>query len=145
MVLAGELHDEVLPPLFKVHLMGQVLKQDLSSGRLLDLDEDLPQLIEATEAAQSAIRDLLGDLRRSPLGAGGLVPTLRLLADQLEGMGSPRILLDVSPVDASEHSQLLTYQVAREALSNAAKHSQGLSHPAPTLGGRRTRSNDDSG
>ena len=124
MVLAGELHDEVLPPLFKVHLMGQVLKQDLSSGRLLDLDEDLPQLLEATEAAQSAIRDLLGDLRRSPLGANGLVPTLRLLADQLEGMGSPRILLDVSTVDASERSQLLTYQVAREALSNAAKHSR---------------------
>ena len=33
-VLAGELHDEVLPPLFKVHLMGQVLRQDLDSGRL---------------------------------------------------------------------------------------------------------------
>ena len=26
--VAGELHDEVLPPLFKVHLMGQVLRQD---------------------------------------------------------------------------------------------------------------------
>ena len=52
------------------------------------------------------------------------MPTLRLLADQLEAMGSPRILFDVSGVDASEHSQLLAYQVAREALNNAAKHSR---------------------
>ena len=71
LAVAGELHDEVLPPLFKVHLMGQVLRQDLISGRLLDLDDDLPELLAATEAAQAAIRELVGDLRRSPLGAGG--------------------------------------------------------------------------
>ena len=59
MVVAGELHDEVLPPLFKVHLMGQVLKQDLSSGRLLDLDQDLPELLSATQVAQGAIREVL--------------------------------------------------------------------------------------
>ncbi|MGZ5307152.1 MAG: histidine kinase, partial [Actinomycetota bacterium] len=75
MAVAGELHDEVLPPLFKVHLMGQVLKQDLSSGRLLELDEDLPELLSATEAAQNAIRDLVRDLRRSQLGPGGLLET----------------------------------------------------------------------
>jgi hypothetical protein len=40
--VAGDLHDDVLPALFKVHLMGEVLKQDLASGRLLDLDDDLP-------------------------------------------------------------------------------------------------------
>jgi signal transduction histidine kinase len=123
LLLAGEIHDEVLPPLFKVHLMGQVLKQDLSSGRLLDLDEDLPQLLEATEVAQSAIRDLLGDLRRSPLGAGGLLPTVRLLADRLESVGSPRILLHLQEIEASPQSQLLAYQVVREAMNNAAKYS----------------------
>ena len=48
MVVAGELHDEVLPPLFKVHLMGQVLRQDLDSGQLLNLDCDLPELLSAT-------------------------------------------------------------------------------------------------
>ena len=45
-VLAGELHDEVLPPLFKVHLMGQVLQQDIETGRLLNLDDDLPELLQ---------------------------------------------------------------------------------------------------
>ena len=81
MVVAGELHDEVLPPLLKVHLMGQVLKQDLRAGRLLDLDDDLPgAAIRHPEVAQGAIREVLGDLRRSSLGPGGLTPTIRLLA-----------------------------------------------------------------
>jgi len=124
MTLAGELHDEILPPLFKVHLMGQVLRQDLSSGRLLDLDEDLPELLAATEVAQTTIRGLVGGLRRSPIGAAGLSSTLRMLVEQLESAGAPRILLDLEDVQGSYTSQLLTYQVAREALSNAAKHSR---------------------
>jgi signal transduction histidine kinase len=124
MVVAGELHDEVLPPLFKVHLMGQVLRQDLNSGRLFDLDEDLPQLISATEAAQAAIRGLVKDLRRSPIGAGGLNSTIRLLAQQLESAGSPPITLGLQEVGGSHLSQLLVYQVAREALNNSARHSR---------------------
>jgi signal transduction histidine kinase len=123
LVVAGELHDEVLPPLFKVHLMGQVLRQDLNSGRLLDLDDDLPELLAATEAAQSAIRDLVGDLRRSPLGAGGLVPTLRLLCDQLAGESEARISMSVEHDGGSDVVQLLLYQVAKEALNNAVRHS----------------------
>ena len=124
LVLAGELHDEVLPPLFKVHLMGQVLRQDLVAGRLLDLDDDLPELLSATEAAQEAIRDLVRDLRRSRLGPGGLTATITLLASQLESAGSARIRLDLEAVEASEISQLLVYQVAREAMSNATRHSK---------------------
>jgi len=124
MVIAGELHDEVLPPLFKVHLMGQVLKQDLNSGQLLALDDDLPQLLEATEVAQAAIRGLMRDLRRSPLGPGGLVPTLELLARQLESGGGPPIDLDLDSFPASDVSQLLCYQVAREALLNISRHAR---------------------
>ena len=124
LALAGELHDEVLPSLFKVHLMGQVLKQDLAAGRLLELDDDLPELLLATDAAQRAIRDLLGDLRRSPLGAAGLVPTVRMLVDQLAAAGSPPVDLEEEEFDSTPLAQLLAYQVIREALHNAAKHSQ---------------------
>lgn len=127
MAVAGELHDEVLPPLFKVHLMGQVLRQDLSAGRLLDLDDDVPELITATEAAQSAIRGLVRDLRQSSIGPSGLNATLELLARQLEAAGSPTILLELCDVGGSNVSQLLAYQVAREALNNAARHSRGSS------------------
>jgi signal transduction histidine kinase len=122
--LAGELHDEVLPSLFKVHLMGQVLRQDLARGRLFELDEDLPELLSATEDAQRAIRDLLGDLRRSPIGPDGLRGTVEILVDQLTSAGSPPISADVAEDCGTPLSQLLAYQVAREALHNAAKHSK---------------------
>jgi signal transduction histidine kinase len=124
LVLAGELHDEVLPPLFKVHLMGQVLRQDLDRGQLLELDEDLPELLSATEAAQSAIRDVVRDLRRSQLGPEGLVETVRLLAGQLESAGSAPITLSLGQVQASQVTQLLAYQVVREALNNASRHAK---------------------
>ena len=122
--LAGELHDEVLPSLFKVHLMGQVLRQDLARGRLLELDEDLPELLSATEDAQRAIRDLLGDLRKSPIGIGGLRETLNVLVDQLSAASPVSIRLDVDEGEATAVSELLSYQVAREALHNAVKHSK---------------------
>jgi signal transduction histidine kinase len=122
--VVGELHDEVLPSLFKVHLMGQVLRQDLAKGRLFELDEDLPELLAATEEAQRAIRDLMADATKSPIGASGLVPTLQLLVEGTNNAeGAPRVELDARAVNASPLSQLLTYQVVREALHNAVKHS----------------------
>ena len=127
MVVAGELHDEVLAPLFTVHLMGQVLRQDLTSGRLLSLDEDLPRLLEAIQRAQDAIRDLVRDLRRSSIGPGGVRPALRAHANRLESAGSPPIQIDVGEVGGSRVSQLLIYQVSREALNNAARHARARS------------------
>ena len=122
--LAGELHDEVLPALFQVHLMGQVVRQDLEQGRLLELDLDVPQLLEATTVAQSSIRGVLGNLRRSPLGRGGLLGTVRMLAKQLAETSDVRFNLELAEVDASPVSQLLSFQVAREAMTNAARYSR---------------------
>jgi signal transduction histidine kinase len=104
--------------------MGQVIRRDLDAGRLLDLDDDLPELLSATEAAQDAIRGLLHDLRRSPLGPGGLQQTVRLLADQISGRGDIRIAVKVDSVEADSLVQLLAYQIVREALHNAEKHSE---------------------
>jgi len=122
--LAGELHDEVLPPLFKVHLMGQVLKEDLDAGRLLDLDSDLPELLAATAASQAAVRHLVDHLRRSSLGPDGLVGTIRLLAEHLQSNGAPPVDLFLEDLAGSDEALLVLYQVAREALTNAAKYSK---------------------
>ncbi len=124
LVLAADIHDEVLPPLFKVHLMGEVLRRDLESGRLLDLDDDLPQLLHATTTAQDAIRKVLRNLRASSIGPEGLNSTLRLLAKSVETETDARIHLDLDDVRGSSANQLLLYQIAREVLHNAAKHSR---------------------
>jgi signal transduction histidine kinase len=123
-VLAGELHDDLLPALYKVHLMGQVLKQDLDSGRLLDLDRDLPELLGATAIAQESVRAIVGQLRRSSLGPGGLSGTIRQFANHLEASGAPRIDLLLSDVRGSESVHFVLYQAAREAMLNASLYSQ---------------------
>ena len=122
-VVAGDLHDEVLQPLYKVHLMGQVLRQDLDSGRLLDLDQDVPQLISATNAAQAAIRALMRDLRDSTMGANGLIRTLELLVRDVTSQTRARVELRADDVGGAPATQLLAYQIVREALTNAVRHS----------------------
>jgi signal transduction histidine kinase len=124
LALAAGIHDEVLPLLYQVHLMGEVLKRDLSSGRLLDLEADLPELVDAAQVANDALREFIGELRRSSLGPGGLVDTVRLLVRQLESRSSARFDSDLHDVDAEPLSELLIYQIAREALTNAAMHSR---------------------
>jgi len=120
--VAAGLHDEVLPPLYQVHLLGQVLRQDLASGHLLALEDDVPELLRATEHANDAMRIWIRNLRRSPLGPGGLNTTLRLLVRDLVSESTANIKLEVEDVGGSPLVQLLAYQVAREALRNAVRH-----------------------
>ena len=122
LTVAAGLHDDLLPPLYKVHLMGQVLRQDLAMGRLLNLEDDLPELLGATEEASNATQTFIRDLRRSSLGAGGLVGTLQLLVRDLLSSSICQIRLEAEEVGGSPLVQLLAYQVAREALRNAVQH-----------------------
>jgi signal transduction histidine kinase len=123
LTVAAGIHDEVLPPLFKVHLMGQVVRHDLAAGRLLDLEADVPDLLRAVEAADEALRDLIRDLRQSTIGPGGLLETLRLLARETEAGSTLRVRLELREVGGSPLTHLLVYQLAREAVINAQKHS----------------------
>jgi signal transduction histidine kinase len=120
--VAAGLHDEILPPLYRVHLMGQVLRQDLASGRLFNLEEDLPELLGATEEASAATQSLIRSLRSSTIGSGGLLDTLRLLVREMQSTSSSRIHLRMEEVGGSPVVQLLAYQVAREGLRNAVRH-----------------------
>lgn len=130
--VAGDLHDLILQPLYKVHLMGQVLRRDLESGRLLDLDTDLPGLLEATDVAQDAIRDMLRSLRRSSISTGGVDKAVRLLLAEVQERTGIDVTLNVDWVDGSSLSELVAYQVIREAIANVEKHS-GARQVAVTL------------
>jgi len=122
LAVAAGLHDELLPPLYKVHLMGQVLRQDLAMGRLLNLEDDLPELLGATEQASKATQGLIRDLRHSRLGPDGLGGTIHLLIRDVETAFPGQIQLEVEDVGGSPIVQLLAYQILREALRNVVRH-----------------------
>jgi signal transduction histidine kinase len=120
--VAAGLHDDVLPPIFKVHLMGQVLRQELASGQLLAMEEDLPALIQATDEAREVVREQIRSLRSSALGVHGLARTLQLLLRQLELESATTFEREIEDVKATPVVELLAYQVGREALRNAMRH-----------------------
>jgi signal transduction histidine kinase len=102
--------------------MGEVLRHDLSSGRLLDLENDLPELLKATELAASSIRQLIKELRSTSMGRGGLTSTVALLVEQVASETRIKIDSVLEDVGGSPQTQLLIYQVAREGIGNAVKH-----------------------
>ena len=120
--VAAGLHDEVLPQLYQVHLMGQVLRQDFSSGRLLDLEDDLPDMLRAVDRANEVVRGHIRGLRESPLGSRGFARTVELLARHLETLTAARFELLVEDIQGSPMVQLISYHVVREALMNAVRH-----------------------
>ena len=121
-LIAADLHDEVLQPLFKVALMSHVLKADLAAGRLLEMDDDLPELLTAAEMASGTLRELIGDLRRSGLGRGGLAPSLSNLVRRLQIETKIELVPKISIVETDSASQIALYQIAKEAITNAIQH-----------------------
>jgi signal transduction histidine kinase len=122
--IAEALHDEVLQHLYNVSLRTQVLREDLRAGRLLSLDDDLPAVIESSEQAIDELRDVIRGLRRSPVGQAGLADTISLLVDHLRDQSGMNFIAQVEPIEGEPADQLLIYQIAREALQNAVKHSK---------------------
>jgi signal transduction histidine kinase len=122
-LIAADLHDEVLQPLFKVTLMSQVIKADLARGRLLDLDQDLPELQTAASLAVSSLRDLIADLRASSLGPRGISPALTQLVEELGTQSGTSIQASIATMELDAPKQLALYQIAKEALINAMHHS----------------------
>jgi signal transduction histidine kinase len=123
--IAAALHDEVLQDLYNVTIRAQVLRQDLLSGRLLDLEDDLPAVIRASEAAVEDLREVIQGLRSANVGHAGLVETLSLFARHIEEEAGVQVVLSLdSSVRSTPERELIVYQIAREAMSNSARHSQ---------------------
>jgi signal transduction histidine kinase len=80
--------------------------------------------VVATEMAQGAVRDVVQHLRETTLAPDGLESALRLLLTELETGGLMGVKLNIGSIQGSPATQLLAFQVAREALINVAKHAK---------------------
>jgi signal transduction histidine kinase len=123
-LIAADLHDEVLQPLFKVSLLARVLETELATGRLLEMDQDVPDLLSAAELAAASLRSLISDLRRSTLGKGGLGPAVARLVDNHSRQAGTKVNADIDSVHADPSTELAIYQIAKEALGNSLAHSK---------------------
>lgn len=121
--IAEALHDEVLQDLYNVTIRAQVLRQDLLTGRLLELEDDLPAVIRASEAAVEDLREVIQGLRSATIGHAGLLETLTLFANHLGGDSNLKVVLSLDPlIRSTPERELIVYQIAREALTNCARH-----------------------
>lgn len=120
--IAGELHDEVLGTISDILLQARRAGKDSDDGA--PINAELEQLVASAERSVSALRAIIRDLQKSPLGRGGLIATLGGLVRDLQLDWGTRIHF-APKVEAplQPETQVLAYQVAREALVNALKHS----------------------
>jgi signal transduction histidine kinase len=119
--IAGELHDTVLQSLTKLWMIANVLaKRDKDSSAAA---ADIEELARLSDGAISELRRLLSEIRQSPLGRGGLVPTLDGLVRDLRLEWQKKIRMTASSdIELPGKLQIVAYQVAREGLMNALQH-----------------------
>jgi signal transduction histidine kinase len=119
--IATGLHDDVLQSLIRIGQLGSFMRKALpKEGSVADDARELELLSRDTV---ESLRHVLSDLQRSPIGRGGLVPSLRTLAQDLQLDWRTRISVRVDEdMSLSPEVQIAAYQAAREAIMNSLKH-----------------------
>jgi signal transduction histidine kinase len=143
--IAADLHDDVLQSLIRISQLGGFLVRETTpSSQAFQDAEELTQLAHKT---MEELRHVVGELQQSPLGRGGLVPTLRGLARELQLVWRTRVTIQASEdPQLTPSQQVAVYQMAKEAILNALKHAHA-SEVGVTLEGEggtaTTRVQDD--
>jgi signal transduction histidine kinase len=118
--IASDLHDEALQEVTRLWFLTKIVQRQGSAN-----PSELEELAQSAETSIESLRDVIHDLRKSPLGRGGLIPTLKLLARDLQlDWKTPVRLESPTQLDLDAQRQVLAYQVIREALLNALKHAR---------------------
>jgi len=121
--IAAGLHDDVLQSLIRISQLGYLIRREANQGSQTAVDAR--ELEHLSEETMRVLREVVGDLKRSPVGRGGLIRSLRSLVDDLRLESSAEIHLAAEPVlDLAEDRQLLAYQVAKEGVTNALAHAR---------------------
>jgi two-component system, NarL family, sensor histidine kinase UhpB len=123
--LARDLHDEVGPFLFAVHLDAASIEQAVASGRVADVSERAHAIREAVGHMQRHVRAMLHRLRQVSPVEGGLAPALgNLVAFWRARQPTIDYALDVSfDEDAiGDPTMAAIYRLVQEALNNAVRH-----------------------
>ena len=121
--IATGLHDDIMQSLIRMSQLGSFLRKELppsSAGA-----EDAAELAQMAQETGESLRRVLSDLQQSPVGRGGLVPSLKALLSDLQADWQVEIALSGDDTQGlSPGAQVVGYQTAREAVINALKHAE---------------------
>lgn len=121
--IAAELHDNVLQSLIKMWMLGQMLRKEVEPDSAAAADSN--ELTHVAQDSMTNLRELMKEMRQSPLGRAGLIPTLDSLVRDLRLDWGIRIdLMASADLELPPETQVILYQIAREAIVNALKHAQ---------------------
>jgi len=119
--IGAELHDDVLQSLVRISQLAHFIRKEGTPGGQVGLDA--AEVVYVAEQAMRELRHVVADLRTSPLGRRGLIPTLKSLGKDMQLEWRVPVSIDASlNLSLTEEEQLLFYQVAKEAITNALKH-----------------------
>jgi signal transduction histidine kinase len=121
--VAGDLHDDTLQALTKIWLLAKVMQKQ--KEKVQSWSEDVNELVSISADSIESLRQIIRDLRESPLGGKGLLLTLQSLVRNARLDWGVRVYLELpDALDIPAPSQVIVYQIAREALINALKHAK---------------------
>jgi signal transduction histidine kinase len=118
--VAADLHDDVLQGITRIQQIASTLRTRRSDSLK---HRDIEELNEAVDYSLGALRQVMRNLRDSPLGAMGLIQTIRGFAREVQIESGIRVETNLpGSVDASPEAQLVIFQVIREGVWNALRH-----------------------
>ncbi len=123
MRIAAYLHDDLAQMLFRLNLQAEMAKKRLTQGDVDAVSRDIEGILSTKQETSNAIRALIRDLHRSPIGRKGLAEALQSFAEDMS-KGPTRVVTDVVEVSLPPPIQLLIYQISREATMNALTHAE---------------------
>jgi signal transduction histidine kinase len=124
MQIAAYLHDDLAQMLFRLTLQVEMARKRLIQGDSNAVLKDLDGISATKQETSDAIRALIRDLHRSPIGRKGLAEAIQSFAEDTSRGHSTRVETDVVEVSLPPPIQLLIYQISREATMNALKHAE---------------------
>jgi signal transduction histidine kinase len=124
MQIAAYLHDDLAQMLFRLNLQVEMAKKRLAQGDVVAVSRDLENILGTKQETSDAIRALIRDLHRSPIGRKGLAEAIQSFAEDMTKGHTTSVATDVGEVSLPPPIQLLIYQITREAAMNALKHAE---------------------
>jgi signal transduction histidine kinase len=122
--IADYIHDDAAQMLYRLSLQIEMAKRRLTKGDVETVKRNLEEIDETRKGTDRALRGLIRDLHRSPIGRGGLAEAITSYAEDASRGLDLTITVDVGEVSLPSAIQLLVYQITREAVMNAIKHAE---------------------